>query len=161
MPGLPRPLDYWPWTTAPPGPRRPARTHLGASRNLSCHPCSRTFTILPDWLVPSTPFSLRCRQQACERIAAGDSVEQRLSRTRCLCGPSEPTEPETTDFPSPLREAAVTFLHLIAPRTQRFSHVESQTTESRRAGGISISSARFPHTAPGCRRKLGFGNARK
>jgi len=126
-----------------------------------CPPCNKTFTVLPDWLVSSAPFSLRCRQQACERIAAGDSVEQRLSRTRCLCGPSEPTEPETTDFPSPLREAAVTFLHLIAPRTQRFSHVESQTTESRRAGGISISSARFPHTAPGCRRKLGFGNARK
>jgi len=41
-----------------------------------CHPCRKTFTILPDWLAPSAPFSLRCRQQACEHIAAGDSVEQ-------------------------------------------------------------------------------------
>ena len=41
-----------------------------------CHPCGKTFTILPDWLAPAAPFSLRCRQQACERIAAGDSVEQ-------------------------------------------------------------------------------------
>jgi hypothetical protein len=30
---------------------------------------------LPDWLVPSAPFTLRCRQQACEHIAAGNSVE--------------------------------------------------------------------------------------
>ena len=41
-----------------------------------CHPCRKTFTILPDWLAPSAPFSLRCRQQACEHIAAGSSVEQ-------------------------------------------------------------------------------------
>jgi hypothetical protein len=31
---------------------------------------------LADWLVPSAPFTLRCRQQACENIAAGASVEQ-------------------------------------------------------------------------------------
>ena len=41
-----------------------------------CPPCGKTFTILPDWLAPAAPFSLRCRQQACERIAAGDSAEQ-------------------------------------------------------------------------------------
>jgi Domain of unknown function (DUF6431) len=41
-----------------------------------CHPCGKVFTILPDWLAPSGHFSLRCRQQACEYIAAGDSVEQ-------------------------------------------------------------------------------------
>jgi hypothetical protein len=41
-----------------------------------CRPCRKTFTVLPDWLAPSAPFTLRCRQQACERIAAGDSVEQ-------------------------------------------------------------------------------------
>ena len=41
-----------------------------------CHPCKQTFTILPDWLVPRAPFSLPCRQQACESIAAGISVEQ-------------------------------------------------------------------------------------
>ena len=34
-----------------------------------CPPCSKTFTILPDWLAPSGHFSLRCRQQACESIA--------------------------------------------------------------------------------------------
>jgi len=31
---------------------------------------------LPDWLVPAGHFSLRCRQQACARIAGGDPVEQ-------------------------------------------------------------------------------------
>jgi hypothetical protein len=31
---------------------------------------------LPDWLAPSGHFSLHCRRQACERIAAGDTVEQ-------------------------------------------------------------------------------------
>ena len=41
-----------------------------------CRPCKKTFTILPDWLAPSTHYSLHCRQQACERIASGDSVEQ-------------------------------------------------------------------------------------
>ena len=41
-----------------------------------CPPCKRTFTVLPDWLVPKAQFSLPCRQQACERIAAGDSIEQ-------------------------------------------------------------------------------------
>jgi hypothetical protein len=41
-----------------------------------CRPCGKTFTILPDWLAPSTRYSLHCRQQACERVAAGDSAEQ-------------------------------------------------------------------------------------
>ena len=41
-----------------------------------CPPCKKTFTILPDWLAPCAPFSLHCRQQACESIAAGASVEQ-------------------------------------------------------------------------------------
>jgi hypothetical protein len=41
-----------------------------------CRPCRRTFTFLPDWLVPLGHFSLRCRQQACERIGAGDTAEQ-------------------------------------------------------------------------------------
>src|SRR3990172_9248103 len=39
-------------------------------------PCRKTFTILPDWLVPSGHYSLHCRQQACEHIAAGDTAEQ-------------------------------------------------------------------------------------
>ena len=41
-----------------------------------CHPCRKTFTVLPDWLAPSAPFTLRCRQQACERLADGDSFER-------------------------------------------------------------------------------------
>jgi len=31
---------------------------------------------LPDWLAPFGHYSLHCRQEACERIAAGDSAEQ-------------------------------------------------------------------------------------
>ena len=41
-----------------------------------CLPCRKTFTILPDWLAPFGHYSLRCRQQTCERIAAGVAVEQ-------------------------------------------------------------------------------------
>ena len=41
-----------------------------------CRLCGKTFTILPDWLAPSAHYSLACRQQSCERIVAGDSVEQ-------------------------------------------------------------------------------------
>src|SRR4051794_678181 len=41
-----------------------------------CRQYNNTFTILPDWLVPFGHYSLRCRQQACERIAAGESAEQ-------------------------------------------------------------------------------------
>ncbi len=41
-----------------------------------CEPCRKTFTILPHWLAPSGHYSLHCRQQACERIASGDSAEQ-------------------------------------------------------------------------------------
>ena len=41
-----------------------------------CEPCKKTFTILPDWLAPSGHYSLHCRQQSCERIAAGYCAEQ-------------------------------------------------------------------------------------
>jgi hypothetical protein len=41
-----------------------------------CRPCEKTFTVLPNWLAPSGHFSVPCRQQACERIAAGDTAEQ-------------------------------------------------------------------------------------
>ena len=57
-----------------------------------CHPCGKTFTILPDWLVPSAPFTLRCRQQACENIAAGDSVEQAAPHCK---DPSRSPDPST------------------------------------------------------------------
>jgi Domain of unknown function (DUF6431) len=41
-----------------------------------CPACRKTFTILPDWLVPSAHYSLHCRQQSCDRISAGESAEQ-------------------------------------------------------------------------------------
>ena len=47
-----------------------------AARRDSDAGAGKTFTILPDWLAPSGHYSLHCRQQACERIAAGDSAEQ-------------------------------------------------------------------------------------
>jgi hypothetical protein len=31
---------------------------------------------LPDWLAPSAPFTLHCREQACEHIVKGDTAEQ-------------------------------------------------------------------------------------
>ena len=57
-----------------------------------CHPCGKTFTILPEWLAPSGHFTLRCRQQACESIAAGDSIEQ--SAPHCK-DPSRSPDPST------------------------------------------------------------------
>ena len=59
-----------------------------------CPPCKKTFTILPDWLVPAAPFTLRCRQQACESIAAGASVEQAAPHCK---------EPSRSPDPSTLR----------------------------------------------------------
>jgi hypothetical protein len=57
-----------------------------------CNPCGKTFTVLPDWLVPSAPFSMRCRQQACEHIAGGDSVEQAAPHCK---DPSRSPDPST------------------------------------------------------------------
>jgi hypothetical protein len=57
-----------------------------------CHPCNKTFTILPDGLAPAAPFSLRCRQQACEHIAAGASVEQAAPHCK---DPSRLPDPST------------------------------------------------------------------
>ena len=47
-----------------------------------CQPCKKTFTILPEWLAPSAHYTLRYRQDACERIAAGESVEQAAPHCR-------------------------------------------------------------------------------
>jgi hypothetical protein len=57
-----------------------------------CHPCRKTFTILPDWLVPFSPFSVRCRQQAGEHLAAGDAVEQAAPHCK---DPSRLPDPST------------------------------------------------------------------
>jgi hypothetical protein len=57
-----------------------------------CHPCGKTFTILPDWLAPSGHFSFHCRQQACESIAAGDSIEQAAPHCK---DPSRLPDPST------------------------------------------------------------------
>jgi len=57
-----------------------------------CEPCGKTFTILPDWLAPSAHYSLHCRQQACERIAAGDAVEQAAPHCK---DPSRSPDPST------------------------------------------------------------------
>jgi hypothetical protein len=47
---------------------------------------------LPAWLAPSGHFSLRCRQQACEHIAAGDSLEQAAPQCE---DPSRSPDPST------------------------------------------------------------------
>ena len=57
-----------------------------------CRPCGKTFTILPDWLAPSGHFSLHCRRQACDSIAAGDSVEQAAPHCK---DPSRSPDPST------------------------------------------------------------------
>jgi len=57
-----------------------------------CRLCHKTFTILPDWLAPAAPFTLRCRQQACENVAAGASVEQAAPHCQ---DPSHSPDPST------------------------------------------------------------------
>ena len=57
-----------------------------------CRFCRITFTVLPRVLAPSAPFSLRCRQLACERIAGGEPVEQ--SAPHCH-DPSRSPDPST------------------------------------------------------------------
>jgi len=57
-----------------------------------CQPCNQTFTILPNWLAPSAPYSLRCRQEACVRIAAGLSAEQAVPHCK---DPTRSPDPST------------------------------------------------------------------
>jgi hypothetical protein len=57
-----------------------------------CRPCRKTFTVLPDWLAPAAPFTLRCREQSCESIAAGASVEQAAPHCK---DPSRSPDPST------------------------------------------------------------------
>jgi len=47
---------------------------------------------LPDWLAPSGHYSLHCRQQACERIGAGEAVEQAAPHCK---DPSRSPDPST------------------------------------------------------------------
>jgi Domain of unknown function (DUF6431) len=56
-----------------------------------CQPCKKTFTILPDWLAPFGHYSLRCREQACERICAGIAVEQAAPDCRDSTRSPDPT----------------------------------------------------------------------
>jgi hypothetical protein len=69
-----------------------------------CRPCRKTFTLLPDWLVPMAPFSLRCRRLACERLAAGDSVDQAAPHCQ---------DPSRSPDPSTLRRWAYRRLHSV------------------------------------------------
>jgi hypothetical protein len=65
--------------------------HIWVRRGI-CRLCRKTFTILPDWLVPSGRYTLRCRQQACAGIAAGHSVEQTAPHCK---DPSRSPDPST------------------------------------------------------------------
>jgi hypothetical protein len=61
--------------------RRLRQSHDGQRESMwvrrgICLPCKKTFTILPDWVAPSGHYTLYCRQKSCERIAAGESIEQ-------------------------------------------------------------------------------------
>jgi hypothetical protein len=57
-----------------------------------CRVCRITFTVLPRVLAPSAPFSLRCRQLSCERMADGEPLEQ--SAPHCH-DPSRSPDPST------------------------------------------------------------------
>lgn len=57
-----------------------------------CHPCRKTFTILPEWLIPFAHFTLRCRLLAGDRISAGKVAEQSSPLCR---DPSRLPDPST------------------------------------------------------------------
>jgi len=57
-----------------------------------CGACRKTFTILPDWLVPSGHYSLHCRQQACAHLAAGDTAERAVPHCKA---PTHLPDPST------------------------------------------------------------------
>jgi hypothetical protein len=57
-----------------------------------CRPCGKTFTVLPLWLAPFGHYGLRCRQRACERIAAGATLEQAVPDCR---NPTRLPDPQT------------------------------------------------------------------
>jgi Domain of unknown function (DUF6431) len=47
-----------------------------------CRPCKQTFTALPDYLAPSGHYSLHCRRQSCNRIAAEEAAPHCKDATR-------------------------------------------------------------------------------
>ena len=69
-----------------------------------CRPCRKTFTILPYGLLPFGHYSLRCRQQSCERIGAGDSAEQAVPDCQ---------DPSRSPDPSTVRRWAQRRLHSV------------------------------------------------
>jgi len=69
-----------------------------------CRPCRKTFTILPDWLVPAAPFTLCCRQLSCERLAVGDSTDEAAPHCQ---------DPSRSPDPSTLRRWAHRRLHSV------------------------------------------------
>ncbi len=74
----------------PAKPTTSTRTYLGSARNL---PSVRQDLHVPARLAgPSAPFSLQCRQLACEYIAGGDSVEQAAPHCQ---DPSHSPDPST------------------------------------------------------------------
>lgn len=46
-----------------------------------CQPCRKTFTILPDWSLPYSHYTLRCRQRAWESVALEVSAQTAVKKT--------------------------------------------------------------------------------
>ena len=79
---------------------RQAHDHIHDSirvRRGLCNHCHRTLTVLPAWCVPSSCYSLPARQQACDRLAAGNPLEQAVPHCR---------HPDRLPDPSTLRRWA-------------------------------------------------------
>ncbi len=91
MSGLPERHDHRPRTATPPEPRRPARIASGCGAE-SVSRAGRPSRSCPIGSRRRRTYSLRCRQQACERIAAGDSVEQAAPHCK---DPSRLPDPST------------------------------------------------------------------
>jgi hypothetical protein len=56
-----------------------------------CRPCGKTFTALPDWLAPFGHYSIHCRQQACDHLAAGDTAERAAPQCKAPARLSDPS----------------------------------------------------------------------
>jgi hypothetical protein len=69
-----------------------------------CRPCQKTFTVLPDWSLPSGHYTLHCRQKAWELLGQSDTSWERSV--------PEVSDPSRSPDPSTVRRWAGRLLQL-------------------------------------------------
>jgi hypothetical protein len=97
-----------------------------------CKPCKKTYTILPDWLAPSGQYSLYCRQQSCEAIAAGHSADDAAPHCK---DPTRLPDPSTVRRWAQRRLLSLWCWAKACPNSEHFFHSPTMVAWDLRAFG--------------------------